>query len=76
LKKEPLFKSIAIIVAVQVCGWFMVKNAYKFIPAIFFNNATENDLPLLYYAINCFSSITVTAEFFAIYITRYLTSFQ
>jgi hypothetical protein len=60
---------VAVIVSVQVIGMFTISYAYRYIPRLF-AGLTENQIPLVYYGINCFSSLTITAEFVALYFTR------
>ena len=67
--KHPIFKSFAIILAIQVLGQWAIMLAYGKIPKLF-NGLSENQIPLVYFGINCFSSLVTTAEFAGIYYTR------
>jgi hypothetical protein len=68
-KHQPIFVSFAVIIFIQVVGTWIITAAYVYIPG-FFKNLNENEIPLVYYGINCLSSLLTTIQFWGIYLTR------
>ena len=64
--RQPLFKSLFLIIFLQIFGWTTSMCAYSFIlPALSIEQRSN-----FVYLINCYCSLTTTAEVVAIYSTR------
>ena len=68
--KVALFKSLSIIMGIQIGGWLFSLTAYNLVDKGYLNNLSEDKQTLICTAINCFSSLTSTCEVPAIFISR------
>nr|CAD2169900.1 unnamed protein product [Meloidogyne enterolobii] len=67
--KVALFKSLSIIMGIQIGGWLFSLTAYNLVDKGYLNNLSEDKQTLICTAINCFSSLTSTCEVPAIFIS-------
>ena len=68
--KLALFKSLSIIMGIQIGGWLFSLTAYNLLDKGIFNNLSNDQQIMISFAINFLSSITSTCEVPAIFITR------
>jgi len=65
-----LFKSIAIIMGIQIFGWMFSLTAYNLVDNGVFSNFSSDTQILINLGINCVSSLSSTCEVPALFLSR------